>query len=105
MKIPASLFLTGLAVAAGLAYSSSVNAQQQAAKIAICHGTASAKNPYVLIIVDPSAAKAHLNGTASGHGKKNYVDIFLGEVRTKEEEAAYRRAGDGACNAPSQPGS
>lgn len=104
MKISASLLLTGLAIAAGLTYSSRVDAQQ-AHKMAICHGTASSTNPYVLIIVDYASGKAHLNGTDSSHGQRNYVDFKLGDVSTKAQEDAYRKAGDGACNVPSTPGS
>jgi len=45
-------------------------------KVTICHGTASAKNPYVLINVDTNALAGHFNGTAPGHGKNNYPDKY-----------------------------
>lgn len=54
---------------------------------AICHGTASAKNLYVLIVVDESAIQGHFDGTAPGHGHNNYPDFF---------------AVNGSCEAPSQ---
>ncbi len=105
MKKITSLLTAGLGIAVGLSYGSHVTAQQAVNKIALCHGTASAKNPYVLIIVSPSAAKGHFDGTAPGHGPKNYVDFKLGDVHNKAEEAAYRKAGDGACEVPEGPGS
>lgn len=46
-------------------------------KVLICHGTASEKNPYVVISVDAHALEGHLDGTAPGHGKNNYPDLFL----------------------------
>ena len=82
-----------------------VNAQQKVHKVAICHGTASVSNPYVMIIVDATAIKGHFDGTGPGHGKNNYIDFLLGEVRTKAQEDAYRKAGDGACVLPPGPGS
>lgn len=45
-------------------------------KVAICHGTASKKNPYVLIHVDRSAIQGHFDGTAPGHGKNNAPDFL-----------------------------
>ena len=58
-------------------------------KIKICHGTASEKNPYVLITVDRNALKGHLDGTAPGHGKNNYPDFI---------------STDGTCNTGGGPG-
>lgn len=67
--------LCALTAAAGL-----IRAQHASAgsdhKVLICHGTASAKNPYVLISVDESAVAGHFNGTAPGHGKNNYPDKY-----------------------------
>ena len=54
-------------------------------KVSICHGTASEKNPYVLIHVDINALKGHFDGTAPGHGKKNHPDFL---------------AGNGGCSTP-----
>ncbi len=45
-------------------------------KVAICHGTASQKNPYVLIVVDESALRGHFDGTTPGHGKNNAPDFL-----------------------------
>ncbi len=46
-------------------------------KVMLCHGTASERNPYVLISVDESALAGHFDGTAPGHGPKNNPDILL----------------------------
>jgi hypothetical protein len=50
----------------------------------VCHGTASAKNPYVLIWIDGSALPAHLGEgpytrgmTGDQHGHRNNPDIYL----------------------------
>jgi hypothetical protein len=64
------------AAAIGLAYIPRATADQNSHKVTICHGTASAKNPYVMITVDESALKGHFNGTAPGHGKNNYPDKY-----------------------------
>lgn len=45
-------------------------------KVRLCHGTASATNPYVLISVSESALEGHLLGE-SGHGWKNAPDFVL----------------------------
>ena len=46
-------------------------------KVQICHGTASDKNPYVLMSsVDESALAGHFDGTAPGHGKNNNPDFL-----------------------------
>ena len=49
----------------------------QGDKVALCHGTASAKNPYVLISVDEHALAGHFDGEAPGHGKNNHPDFLL----------------------------
>jgi hypothetical protein len=61
-------------------------------KVAICHGTASAKNPYVLIIVDESAKEAHL----SGHGQNSAPDFALnnGSILTPQQIEYYRKLSD-----------
>jgi hypothetical protein len=46
-------------------------------KVALCHGTASAKNPYVLIHVSENALNGHFDDSAPGHGKKNHPDYVL----------------------------
>lgn len=44
-----------------------------AGKVLVCHGTASASNPYVLISVSENAVPTHLDG----HGANNYPDFLL----------------------------
>jgi hypothetical protein len=46
-------------------------------KVSLCHGTASEKNPYVLIRVSENALAGHFDGTAPGHGKNNHPDYVL----------------------------
>jgi hypothetical protein len=77
----------GFSVGAGVAHNRA-QAGETTHKINICHGTASAKNPYVLISVDQNAVKGHLDGTAPGHGKNNYPDYI---------------SVDGTCKVPSTP--
>jgi hypothetical protein len=43
-------------------------------KVQICHGTASATNPYVVISVGKSARAGHPDGEAA-HGWKNHPDL------------------------------
>jgi hypothetical protein len=104
-RLITAVTVAAIGCAIGLTQMPRVDAQQKTHKIAICHGTASASNPYVMIIVDASAVNGHFDGTAPGHGKKNYIDFLLGEVRTKAQEDAYRKAGNGACVLPPGPGS
>jgi hypothetical protein len=63
----------GFAIWMGMAQA---QAEQREHKVAICHGTASDSNPYVLIVVDVHALNGHFDGTAPGHGKNNYPDFF-----------------------------
>ena len=49
-------------------------------KVQICHATASATNPYVLITVDEHALAGHFREdgpTAPGHGQRNYPDLLI----------------------------
>ena len=78
----------GFSIGMGVAYNRA-QAAETSHKIKICHGTASEKNPYVLITVDRSALKGHLDGTAPGHGKNNYPDFI---------------SNDGTCDNPGDPG-
>ena len=69
--------LMATALAAGaLALPATTSADE--GRVWICHGTASQSNPYVLIGVAPSAVAGHFDGTAPGHGKNNYPDIYIG---------------------------
>lgn len=52
-------------------------------KVRICHGTASATNPYVLITVDEHALAGHFDGTAPGHGPNNHPDVLLADGETE----------------------
>lgn len=100
--------LAGLAVATPLVHQSVANAKSRAHKAAICHGTASASNPYVLIIVDRSAIKGHFDGTAPGHGKNNHPDYMVKDYVTPGEESYLRSLGNSACrtgNPEPDPGS
>lgn len=53
----------------------------------VCHGTASATNPYVLIWIDGSALPAHLGAPPytvgeprdDAHGHRNHPDIYMGQ--------------------------
>ena len=69
--------VVALGMVAGVAIAQ-VTANAQTGKVNICHGTASAGNPYVLISVDAYAVSGHLNGTGPGHGPKNHPDRIAG---------------------------
>ena len=97
--VPTLLLALGGLASLALSPASRAFAAQKTHKVAICHGTASAKNPYVLIIVDESAKTAHL----SGHGKNNAPDFALngGEVLSPEQEAEFRgQDASSACGCP-----
>lgn len=72
----AVLALCAMGAGVGLLQGTQAFAEKQAHKVTICHGTASAKNPYVMITVDYSALAGHFNGTASGHGKNHFPDKY-----------------------------
>jgi hypothetical protein len=67
-----------IAVSAIGALAATVGAQAGgvAGSVTLCHGTASAKNQYVLITVSESALGGHLDGTDPGHGWRNYPDMI-----------------------------
>ena len=67
------------ASALGATVQSGVSAQAggPADKVMLCHGTASATNPYVLISVSANALEGHFDGTAPGHGWRNAPDFLL----------------------------
>lgn len=55
--------------------------EAQKDKVAICHGTASESNPYVLIVVDDASTwEGHFSGGGPGHGKKNHPDIWPNSI-------------------------
>jgi len=60
-------------------------------KVLLCHGTASATNPYVLIDVSVNALQGHFDGTAPGHGEKNNPDMLF---RPLEYETCAAQAAD-----------
>ncbi len=99
--IPTFALALGCAAAAAFKLAPQAEAAPKVHKIAICHGTASAKNPYNLIIVDASAVPAHL----AGHGKNNAPDFVLngGNALTPQQEAYYRKLDDSACYIPPSP--
>jgi hypothetical protein len=64
-------------------------------KVVICHGTASEKNPYVLISVDTHALEGHFDGSAPGHGKNNHPDLLFvdGECVAPDEVGGGTQGG------------
>lgn len=98
--IPTLALMLGCAAAIAFKLAPQAVAAPKIHKVAICHGTASAKNPYNLIIVDESAMAAHL----AGHGHRNAPDFALngGKVLTPEQVNYYHHQDDSACGgAPS----
>lgn len=96
--LPSLLVALGVVTSTALFRAPMAQAASKEHKVAICHGTASAKNPYVLIIVDESAKATHLDG----HGKNNAPDFALngGNVLTNEQIAELRASKDSACGCP-----
>ena len=81
----------GIAAALGaLAVAVAAQAGGAAGTVLLCHGTASATNPYVLISVSENALQGHFDGTAPGHGEQNNPDLFYDTTSngTCEEQAA-----------------
>jgi hypothetical protein len=74
--ITRSSFFAASALGA-LAVAVSAQAGGPADKVMLCHGTASATNPYVLISVNANALQGHFDGTAPGHGWRNAPDFIL----------------------------
>ncbi len=95
MVVATLALAVGSAAFNALAPATPARAASKEHKVAICHGTASAKNPYVLIIVDESAKAAHL----AGHGQNSAPDYVLngGNVLTVAQEVTLRAQGDSAC--------
>ncbi len=46
-------------------------------EVLLCHGTASATNPYVLISVSENALNGHFDGSEPGHGWQNAPDFLF----------------------------
>lgn len=82
-----------LALVAGGVVASASGSQQD--KVLICHGTASEKNPYVLIEVSASALAGHFDGTAPGHGQNNAPDFLPGDGATDCEGGFLGGGGGG----------
>ena len=86
-RITRSSLVAASAVAA-LAVAVAAQAGGGADKVLLCHGTASATNPYVLISVSENALQGHFDGTAPGHGWRNAPDVLLGDYATCEDVPA-----------------
>jgi hypothetical protein len=57
--------------------------------VLVCHGTASATNPYELISVNANALQGHFDGAAPAHGWQNAPDmLFDPSFASCEDQAA-----------------
>jgi hypothetical protein len=63
-----------------LAVTVGAQAESTAGEVALCHGTASAKNMYVLITVSENALQGHLDGSEPGHGWQNFPDMVYDDT-------------------------
>ena len=74
--------LAAASVLGALAVTVGAQAGSTAGEVRLCHGTASAKNMYVLITVSENALQGHFDGTAPGHGWRNYPDMIYNDSYT-----------------------
>jgi hypothetical protein len=88
MKRTTRSLLAVTTVLGSLAVAVGAQAGGPADEVLLCHGTASATNPYVLISVSANALQGHLDGTEPGHGWRNADDVLLLDYATCEEAAA-----------------
>ena len=88
----ASLVAAGSLGALALAVAAQAGGSAQ--KVLLCHGTASATNPYVLISVSPNALQGHFDGTAPGHGANNAPDMIYDGVSATCEAQAEGNPGE-----------
>ena len=80
-----SLVLSTVALTASLG--AGVAGAAPAEKVTICHGTASATNPYVEVTVSPNSFKdGHFDdGVLPSHGENNNPDFILAAGRTCDQ--------------------
>ncbi len=65
----------------GMALVAAPSGAEPTGKVRVCHGTASASNPYVLIEVDANALEdGHFkDGVGQAHGPRNNPDYLAGD--------------------------